>query len=266
MEIIGKGFIAGRSCAYFGAAHPHATLIAAGVSSVYLTDAAAFEREANLVYDVIRRCKAEGRTAVFLSTAAAGMYGAPDSPGTEEGPVFPETHYGRHKLALEAVFAASGVRWLGLRLSHVVGKMQVAHQLLPSLTRQLLTGKITVYSGASRDLLDIDHLMRAIDLLLDRDVCDEIVNIASGQPEDIEAIVDGLEQRLGTRAERTLVNGKPAMRSVASIAKLTKLAPEVDDFGFGPGYLSALLDRYVDDLAAHAREELSKQSSGFAGR
>jgi dTDP-4-dehydrorhamnose reductase len=257
MEIIGNGFIAGHARAYFGASHPHATLIAAGVSSVYLTDAPAFEREANLVYDVIRRCKAEGRTAVFLSTAAAGMYGAPDSPGTEEGPVFPETHYGRHKLALEAVFAASSVRWLGLRLTHIVGEMQVAHQLLPSLTRQLLSGKVTVYSGASRDLLDIEHLMRAVDLLLTRDVRDEIVNIASGQPEDIELIVNDLEQRLGTQAERTVVHGKPAKRSIASIAKLRKLAPEIDDFGFGPGYLAALLDRYVDDLAAHARKALS---------
>jgi ABC-type uncharacterized transport system ATPase subunit len=136
---------------------------------VYLTDAAAFEREAKLVYDVIRRCKAEGRTAVFL----------------------------------------------------------------------------------------IDHLMRAVDLLLTRDVCDDVVNIASGQPEDIELIVNGLEQRLGTRAERTLVDGKPAKRSVASIAKLRKLAPEIDDFGFGPGYVPALLDRYVDDLAAHARKALA---------
>ncbi|PPK68507.1 NAD-dependent epimerase/dehydratase family protein [Actinokineospora auranticolor] len=259
MEIIGHGFIADHARRYFGDRHPDTTLIAAGVSSVLVTDVSAFEREATLVYETLRRCRAEGRTAVFLSTASPGMYGAPDSPGTESGPVFPLTPYGKHKLALESVCATSGARWLVLRLAHLVGAGQQRHQLMPSLIRQLLSGSITVHSGVARDLLDITDMVRILGFLRDDDVRGEVVNVASGRPVSIEDVVDGLEQRLGTRAERSLVE-MPTKRAVVSVAKLRALVPAVDGFGFGPGYLSALLDRHVGALAAPAYQDLARQA------
>jgi NDP-hexose 4-ketoreductase len=255
MEVVGRGFIAGHTRRHFADRYPFSTLIAAGVSSVLITDVSEFDREAALVYDVLRRCKAEGRTAIFLSTASAGMYGAADSPGDEGGPVFPLTPYGRHKLALESVCATSGARWLVLRLAHVVGTGQQPHQLLPSLTRQLLAGAVTLHSGASRDLLDIRDMLRLLDTLLARGVANEVVNLASGKPETIERIVDGLEERLGVRAQRRLVE-MPAKRAVVSVEKVRRLVPFFDELGFGPGYLPALLDRHIDELASNAHREL----------
>ncbi|OLR93792.1 NAD-dependent epimerase/dehydratase family protein [Actinokineospora bangkokensis] len=255
MEIIGKGFIAGHSRRHFGDRYPDTTLIAAGVSSVLITDVSAFEREATLVYDTLRRCRAEGRTVIFLSTASSGMYGAPDSPGTETGPVFPLTPYGRHKLCLENVCATSGARFLVLRLAHIVGGGQQQHQLLPSLIRQLLTGSITVHAGVTRDLLGVHDMMRMLDTLRARDVHGEVVNLASGRPDTIETVVDRLEQRLGTRAERKLVD-MPTKRTTVDVSKLRWLVPEYDDLGFGPGYLDTLLDRHFDELADDARAQL----------
>lgn len=252
MDIVGRGFIARHTLDYFGGRYPEVTLIAAGVSGVQITDAAAFGREADLVYGVLRRCRAEGRTAILLSTASAGMYGAPDSPGTEDGAVFPVTPYGRHKLSLESVCARSGARWLVLRLAHIVGAGQQPHQLLPSLTRQLMSGRIDVYRGASRDLLGVRDMLGLVDALLADGVHNEVVNIATGRPEPVERIVDELELRLGTHAERHLVE-MPARHAVVSTAKLRSLVPEFERFDFGSGYLGALLDQQTDELIAAAR-------------
>lgn len=252
MDIVGRGFIAKHSLEYFGARHPETTLIAAGVSGVHVTDAEAFGREAELVYGVLHRCRAEGRTAVLLSTASAGMYGAADSSGTEDGPVFPLTPYGRHKLALESVCATSGARWLVLRLAHIVGCGQQQHQLLPSLTHQLLAGRITVHRGASRDLLGVGDMLALFDALLTGRVHNQVVNIATGRPEPVTHIIDELERRLGTNAKRDFVD-MPAKHAIVSTAKLRSLVPGLDRFGFGSRYLSALLDQHSVELTSMAR-------------
>ncbi|GAB3152897.1 NAD-dependent epimerase/dehydratase family protein [Amycolatopsis sp. NPDC004378] len=258
MEIIGNGFIARHTRRFFGDRHPDVTLIAAGVSTVLVNDVSAFQREATLVYDVIHRCRAAGRTVIFLSTASTGMYGADQSMGSEAGAVFPLTPYGRHKLCLERVCALSGARWLVLRLSHIVGPGQQPHQLLPSLTRQLLSGSVTLHSGVSRDLLDVGDMLGMLDSLLTQGVRDEVVNVASGRSETIERIVDELERRLGTRAERKLVE-TPAKRGEVRIDKLRGLVPGFDEFGIGPGYLKSLLDRNIDELTENARRHLEAE-------
>jgi nucleoside-diphosphate-sugar epimerase len=251
-----RGFIARHFHHYIGARYPEVTLIAAGVSSVLVTDVEAFNREAELVYSVLRRCRDDGRTVVFLSTASAGMYGAADSPGHEDGPIYPMTPYGRHKLALEDICLRSGVPCLVLRLAHCVGTGQQPHQLLPSLTRQLMTGHVKVYRDAQRDLLDVRHMMEMVDALLSRDVRGELVNVVSGWAEPVERIVDELQRRLGTDAERTFVN-EPAKRARVSTERLRELVPDVDRFGFGDDYLPRLIDRYTDDFVAAAHEYLA---------
>jgi len=249
VDIVGRGFIARHASEYFRSCHPEATLIGAGVSSVVVTDAESFSREAELVYEVLRRCRADGRTAILLSTASAGMYGAPDSPGTEDGPVFPLTPYGRHKLGLESVCATSGARWLVLRLAHIVGPGQQPHQLLPSLTRQLVSGQITIYRDASRDLLGVRDMLAMLDALLTRGVHDEIVNLATGRPEPVEHIVDELERRLATSAVRTYVD-MPTKHAIVSTAKARSLIPDFERFGFGTDYLGTLLDQHTAELAS----------------
>ncbi|GAA1952147.1 NAD-dependent epimerase/dehydratase family protein [Amycolatopsis minnesotensis] len=256
MEIIGNGFLAGHATGYFGDRHPDVTFIAAGVSGVHITDVSEFEREASLVYDVIRRCKAEGRTVIFLSTASSGMYGADGSRGTEGGPVFPLSAYGRHKLGLEHVCAVSEASWLVLRLSHIVGSGQQPHQLLPSLTRQLLSGLVKVYTGVSRDLLDVNDMLAILDALLTGGVRNEVINLASGRSEAVEYIVDELEARLGVEAERQTIR-TPAKFATINVDKLRDLVPGFDEFGFGRTYLHSLLDRNITELADRAKNHLA---------
>ncbi|WP_328609291.1 NAD-dependent epimerase/dehydratase family protein [Amycolatopsis sp. NBC_00345] len=240
MEIVGRGFLA-RNLRVLEERHPDATVFAAGVSSTANTSLEDYAREAGLLYDVIRRCQADRRRLVYLSTASASMYG--DGPSEEDGPVFPGSPFGRHKLALEAVLAASGVEFLVLRLAHAVGAHQRPHQLLPSFIRQIREGSLTVHRGAGRDLIDAADVVTIVDGLLRRGIGREVFNVASGFPVAAEDIVALLEDRLGATAEKTFVE-RPQRHDI-STTKLLSALPEAAGLGFGPGYHREVVDRYL---------------------
>lgn len=253
MQIIGNGFLAKNLAAAFGDRFPDVTALAAGVSSTSVTDPAEFDREAEALYAALHRCAAQRRTLLYFSTASFAMYGHTEVPATEDGPLFPPSAYGRHKLALESCVRAAGVRHVVLRLSHVVGPHQRPHQLLPAIAQQVGGGHVTVYRGAHRDLLDARDLMHAVDRLLAADVGDVVVNVASGRPWPVDEIVDGVAQRLGVDPDRVYLPGAYS-RTEVSLARLRALVP---DFGTvtpvgpdDPGYLGMLLDRYLDRAVA----------------
>lgn len=244
MEVVGSGLIARYLTSKIGERHPNVTAIAAGVSRTAVTSTVEFDREANLVVDVVRRCRRLGRLVLFFSTASVHMYG-PDSAGTETGPVFPISAYGRHKLGLEAMLKASDTEWLALRLSHVVGSGQKGHQVVPSLVQQVRSGLVTVYRDAHRDLIDARHVVWALDRMLADGVRDEVVNMASGRPEPIARILSAIEARVGLVARKEVADMPPS-KTVVSIDRLLALVPEAKEFGFGSDeYLPDLLDRYV---------------------
>jgi nucleoside-diphosphate-sugar epimerase len=247
MEIVGRGFLAGHLRS-ITPAHPRTVVLAAGVSAAGNTSHDEYGREAAVLYEVATRCAARGERLVFFSTASAGMYSVPGGIGEEEGPVFPATPYGRHKLALETALASSTVDYLILRLAHVVGPRQPAHQLIPSLAAQVRGGEVSIMRGARRDLIDVDDVVRIIDELLTAGVSREVVNVASGVAVPVERIVDHLELRLGRSAARRY-DDSPRAQTV-SVEKLRKLAPCVDGMGFGPDYFKTVLDKYMAVFAA----------------
>ncbi|MFD8867701.1 NAD-dependent epimerase/dehydratase family protein [Streptomyces sp. NPDC059590] len=242
MEIIGNGFIA-RNLAAVADRHPHATVIAAGVSSTSAGTPGDFAREAELVRDVARRCRREGRVLVYLSSASHAMYGSTDIAVAEDAPVDPPSPYGRQKLMLEGAVAEAGPGWLTLRLSHAIGRWQRSHQLLPSFVGQIRGGSVTLYRNAHRDVVDVSDVVRAIDGLLAQGVQDEVVNVASGVPWPVESIVRGIERRMAARPRYDVVDVAPTLTRV-SVDKLCKLLPPMRSVT-EPGYLDRVLDRYV---------------------
>jgi NDP-hexose 4-ketoreductase len=242
MEIIGTGFIA-RSLAPVAAGRRDVVVLAAGVSAARTVAQADFDREAELLYLVMDRCQQQGRRLVFFSTASAGMYSVPGQSGRESGPVRPATAYGRHKLALEAVLAASSLSYLVLRLGHVVGRRQPPHQLLPALVGQVLSGRVSVHRGARRDLIDIADVVRIVDRLLGTTADREVVNVATGTPVAVEKIIDRIESALGRCARRDYTDVPPA--PPVSTAKLRELVPSVVAMGFGPDYPMRVLERHI---------------------
>ncbi|MEV0001595.1 NAD-dependent epimerase/dehydratase family protein [Micromonospora sp. NPDC050980] len=242
MDIIGRGFLA-RHLAARSTAHDGVLVLAAGVSAASGTAQADFDREAALVAEAVRRCAADGRRLLIFSTASTGMYGA-TGRGREDEPVRPGTPYGWHKLAVEGLVRESGVDHLVVRLAHVAGPAQPAHQLLPSLADQVLAGRVRLHAGARRDIIDVVDVVAVLDHLLGAGVSREVVNIATGHAVPVERLVDRIEQRLGVRARRTVVATRPVNHFVCT-EKLRRLVPAVAAMGFTETYYEAVLDRYV---------------------
>ncbi|MFC4533187.1 NAD-dependent epimerase/dehydratase family protein [Sphaerisporangium dianthi] len=241
MEIVGHGFLA-RNLRPVAGRHPDVVAVASGVSSTAAVSDAEFLREATQLYEIVQRCRSARRKVVFFSTAAAAMYGAPVGHGREDGPVYPYSPYGRHKLALEAVLAASGADYLVLRLSHVVGADQPPHQLLPALVRQVMSGTVRLYRGARRDLVDVVDVVAVLDGLLSAGVSNEVVNVASGQATPVELIVEHIERRLGRVAAKELVeiSGSHSAAPI-SVEKIHRLAPGT----MGDRDYRTVLDKYI---------------------
>jgi NDP-hexose 4-ketoreductase len=250
MEIVGTGFLASQLRPLSGIDRD-VVILAAGVSSAASDSAAAFARERALLAQVTERCRETGRRLVFFSTASTGMYGAVPGPGHEDAPVSPKTPYGAHKLALERQLRESGAEFLVLRLGHVTGPGQPAHQLLPSLLAQLRAGRVRIQRGASRDLIGADDVVTIIGLLLDANVRNQTVNVASGYDVPVERIVDHLANRLGLAPARDYL--PDGIRHRVSVAKLRALVPAVDRLGFGDGYYRRVLDTFAGPIPVGGR-------------
>lgn len=245
MEVIGSGFLA-RNLATLATSHPRVVVAAFGVSIAAGIPEADFAREATRLYELISRCERRQERLVFFSTAAAAMYSIPGEPGTEDGPVFPSTAYGRHNLALEAVLAASSVDYLVLRLTHVVGPAQHAQMLVPGLVRQIQSGVVRLYRGAWRDIIDVADVVTVVDRLLTAGVTRTVVNVASGTAVPIERLVDHVEAELGVRADREYVSAVASQP--VSVARLRRLVPEIARIGC-EDYYRRVLSKYVWEYA-----------------
>lgn len=254
MEVVGQGFL-GRGLIRLVDSYPEVTVLAAGVSSTRTAADAEYERDRDMVREVTRRCRRDGRLLVYLSSAAMDVYGAPGCRGREDEPVVPRSAYGRHKLELESLIRDTGVRHLLLRLGYVVGPGQPQHQMLPFLTAAILSGQVNVFRGAYRDLIDLDDVVRALGALLDARVEDQIVNVASGRAVPVEDIVEHLERRLGVVADRRFIEAD--QRYAVSVEKLRRLVPAVAEFG--PHYYLDVIDRHVARIRAAGPVAVSPQ-------
>ncbi|WUH98277.1 NAD(P)-dependent oxidoreductase [Spirillospora sp. NBC_00431] len=240
MEIIGNGFLA-RHLRPIGGRHAGVTVLAAGVPRHPLPDSE-HRREAELVAETLRRCRARGRLMVFFSTVS--MYGTPGCRGLESDPVVPALRYGSHKLGLEEMVRQSGARHLILRLGYVPGPDEPSYRLLSVLTRQLRDGEVRVQRGARRDMIHVADFVAVFDRLLATGVTDEVINVASGDCALITDVVDHIELRLGIRADRRFTDA--TVSHCPSVAKLSGLIPEARR---PTGYFRTVIDRCLEASA-----------------
>lgn len=244
MEIIGGGFIA-RHLRSIADRHPDTVAFAAGVSSTRCTAQSEYARELTMLRSTIADCVRTRRRLLYFSTSSAEMYGAPHCRGRETDRPALQSPYGQHKSTVERLLAETrGLDFLVLRVAHLVGANQPAHQLVPALARQIGEGEVRLHRGAYRDLIAVADAVRIIDILLSTADRRDIVNVATGVSVPIEQIVAHLEDRLETAARKcyVVVSGHYPI----SVEKLTRLAPEIGGFGFGPDYYRRAIDSYLD--------------------
>lgn len=244
MDIVGNGFLA-RNLRPLAGRHPDTVALAAGVSWASGTREEDFARERALLADTARSCVATGRRLLFFSTSSAGLYGPLDGPAREDGPANPSTPYGAHKIAQEELLRASGADHLILRLSHLVGPGQPAHQLLPTLVASLGEGAVRIHRGATRDLVGVADVVEAIDRLLALPLRSGTVNVASGRAVPVEEIAELLRRRMGVGARTEHVDAGPVHPHTVSVEKLRALVPRTPPLGLDPDYPRRLLDGYL---------------------
>ena len=195
----------GRAFASHANDLPNAIVCASGVADSQCTDPLAFRRELKLVEELAQRAAAEDCPMVYLS--GAPVYGLARRKHVESDGVAPATPYGRHKLECEETIASSGARYLVLRLPNVVGSAGNPNQLIPSLVAQVSDGHVFVRSDATRDLLDVDDVVRVVGALIRRGAADAVLNVASGVSTPVVRLAEEIAAILGVSPTVTLVDG-----------------------------------------------------------
>jgi nucleoside-diphosphate-sugar epimerase len=241
VEVVGTGMIA-RAFESHTAELPPAIICASGVADSRCTDPSAFQRERELVRELARRAVAQDARLVYFS--GAPVYGPSTGKHAESDRPAPVSPYGRHKLECEAMIASCGARYLVLRLPNVVGAVGNPNQLLPSLVAQVAAGQVVVRAGATRDLLDVDDVVRVVRALIRRGATDTIVNVASGVSTPVQELAEQIGAILGVSPTFAIVDGGDRQEfSTVLVRSLLSDYPQFD-----ADYPARILTRYVPSI------------------
>lgn len=185
--IIGSGLLAKAFGDRF-AAHASVCIFASGVSNSQCSDPAEFERERRLLQDTLVRLSPDVLFVYFGTCSVAD----PDVAGSP---------YVSHKLNMESL-TADRPRYLICRLPQVAGRTGNPYTLLNYLAACISEGrKFTLWSGASRNIIDVDDVAALVDEMIQRGgVKNRILNIASPTNHAMAEIVATMESVLQRKA------------------------------------------------------------------
>lgn len=169
---------------------------------------------------------ADVRRVVFASSAS--VYGdSPESPKTESMPSLPKSVYAASKTAAEdlcLVFHSQrGLDTRILRFFNVYGAGQASNMVIPRFIDLLAHGKpVTLFGDGAqiRDFVHVDDVVAALMMAGTIQTLDApVLNIGSGSPTSIRAIVDTIAGLLDVRPEIELLLERPGeiRESVADI-------------------------------------------------
>jgi UDP-glucose 4-epimerase len=160
--------------------------------------------DANVVgsFNLLMAARAAGvRSFIAASTGGAIMGRTP--PPYHEGKVpRPISPYGASKLALEAYLSAFsgayGMHCLALRFSNVFGPRSYHKgSVVATFFRQILQGEaLTIYGDGSqvRDYVHVRDIVQAIELALDRRPAIDAIQLGSGQPTSLNALIEAIRK------------------------------------------------------------------------
>lgn len=223
--IVGAGLVA-RAFAPLYADDPDTLIFASGVSNSSETDPQAFLRERSL----LQRYLAGGFQRVMYFGSCNVVNPRQDSA------------YFQHKRAMEALVAAHPCGTV-LRLPQVVGRTRNPNTLTNFLRDRILAGQpLTVWTGACRNLIDIDDVVRiAARLLAAPDTVPSIVSIASPWSLPMREIVALFESAMGRHAHVIEVDRGETMQIDTRLAE--QVAADIG-LDFGPDYPLRVIHKY----------------------
>ena len=218
----------------------NALIFASGVANSVCENRDEYQREIDLLYSTLQRCREYDSRFIYFSSGGA-IYGNFTGIKDESSPVFPKTMYGRHKLFCESVIVYSGVRYLILRLPNLVGRGQNRHQLIPALVTQAIEGYAKIYRDAKRDIIDVQDVAAIVVSLLKKVDESMVLNVASGHSIPVLDIFSEIEDILGTSARVEIVPGRDAQ--LFSISKLQSYLR--DEINFSSDYWRSVIRKNI---------------------
>ncbi|MEE3486659.1 MAG: NAD-dependent epimerase/dehydratase family protein [Bulleidia sp.] len=157
-------------------------------------------------YAVMLRTLKEGGAHCFVYFSSGGtVYGSSLRPINETHMLHPMTLYARSKAAVEETIQESGINYLILRLSNPYGGYQVSGKkqgVIPILLRKAYQEEpfsMWIDGGSVRDYFYISDLAKAISLLIQKDIQEEIVNIGSGHGTSLDEVIAMVEKVSGKK-------------------------------------------------------------------
>ena len=144
------------------------------------------------------------RRFVYISSGGT-IYGSGEKPFAEDDPVHPVTLYARSKDLTEKVVRESGVPWLIIRLANPFGGYQEPNKkqgVIPILARKALHQEVFQMwtDGSSvRDYIYITDTAKAVGLLIEKEITNEVVNIGSGIGTSLKDVVSEVEKNTGKK-------------------------------------------------------------------
>jgi nucleoside-diphosphate-sugar epimerase len=169
----------------------------------------------------------------ILLASSANVYGrCAEQPFTENTCPAPVNHYAASKLAMEHL-ARNWFDSLPIVITrpfNYTGPGQSEKFLVPKVVAHFRARETSIHLGnitVERDFMDIDDLIEAYMLLLNSEICSEIVNICTGNTLSVSRIVEYLNQIAGYRIkveiDTDLVRSADIPRLIGSNEKLAKL-------------------------------------------
>ena len=240
MEIIGNGMIA-RGLLRYSADVNDAVVFASGVSDSTLKNRQEYDRECQMLYQVIHDCKERDKALVYFSSGGT-VYGKCNDERKEDVPLLPETVYGCHKVLCESVIISSGVRYLIARLPTVVGQTKSKKQLIPVLIKQAMEGHVTLFKDAERDIIGMADVARIITAILKKLKRNEIINVASGISVSVGDIFSEIQNNLDVKPIIKIISGGDKQKF--NIDKLHAYCPEIT---FTMDYYRNVIQNYISE-------------------
>jgi UDP-glucuronate 4-epimerase len=194
---------------------------------------------------VLAACRGLAPFDHLVYASSSSVYGerAPDRPFREDDPVdAPVSLYAATKRAAELVSGTyahlCALPQTGLRLFTAYGPWGRPDMAYFSFTRRILAGEpIAVFGDGqmARDFTYVDDVVEAVLAVLDlppQGQCHRLLNVGSGHPIPLLAMIETLEAALGRRAEKVFLPRQPGevtttYADVSALAALTGSRPRV---------------------------------------
>jgi nucleoside-diphosphate-sugar epimerase len=225
--VVGNGMIAKRFSRF--ANDTNRLVFASGVSNSSNKEEESFKKESDLLLQEMS--KNPDATLIYFSTCS--IY----------DPSLQEAAYVQHKLKMEDLIKSVASSYIIFRVSNPVGFTNNHHTLINYFVEHIRSQvPFTVWSYASRNLIDIDDMATICETIITDDAwLNKMVNVANPVNYPVQLIIETLEQHFGMKGNYEIVE-----KGNSPLIDTTEIQPLFSSLhiDFGNDYLNHLLNKY----------------------